>query len=87
MYGKAEFRPGMEDVDEAPIVPTSSATAPTSTAPALPIVGSPITDDIAEESYSILQKGLFFAVIMGCVAVYIRMSNKRGKQYLEKSMA
>ena len=87
IYGKAQFQPGMEEVDETPVVQTPSTTAPASTLPTVPNVGSPITDDIAEESYSILQKGLFLAVILGCVAVYLRMNNKKGKQYVEKSMA
>jgi len=84
IYGKAEFRPGMEDVDETP---APSTTTPALTLPTVPVVGSPITNDVAEESYSILQKGLFLAVILGCVAVYLRMNNKKGKKYVEKSLA
>ena len=81
MYGKAEFQPGMEEVDEIPIVPTTSPISP-------PIVPVPEADAIvAAESYGILQKGLFLAVILGCVAVYIRMTTRGNKRGGEKSMA
>ena len=87
MYGKAEFQPGMEEVEVDPITSTSSIDAPASTTFVIPVVGSPITDDVASESYSMLQKGLFFAVILGCVAFYLRINNKRGKRYEDKSNA
>jgi hypothetical protein len=57
----------MEEVDDTP---TNE----------LPTVGhAPITDHTAEESYTLLQKGLFLAVILGCVAAYLRMSSKKGQ--------
>ena len=79
----------MGEVDDTP---TKSAAIPVPTTPAnheLPTVGeSPIYDHTAEESYTLLQKGLFLAVILGCVAVYLRMSSKKNKgRYSEKSMA
>jgi hypothetical protein len=76
----------MEEVDETT---TTSVAIPAPTNNELPTVGeSPITDHTAEESFTLLQKGLFLAVILGCVAVYLRMSSKRGQgRYREKSMA
>ena len=75
----------MEEVDDTPITSVANP-APTNE---LPTVGqSPIHDHTAEEGYTLLQKGLFFAVILGCVAVYLRMSSKKGQgRYREKSMA
>lgn len=80
----------MEEVDDTA---TTSVAIPAPTTPAnneLPIVGeSPISDHTAQESYTLLQKGLFFAVILGCVAVYLRMSSKKSSKgrFSEKSMA
>jgi hypothetical protein len=58
---------------------------------ALPTVGeSPIHDHTAEEGFTLMQKGLFFAVILGCVVIYLRVSSRRGQQqerYREKSLA
>lgn len=44
----------------------------------------------AYDKWSYLQKGFMFAVIIGCVAVYIRMSKKRSAREsigYEKTMA
>jgi len=38
-----------------------------------------------KESYGVLQKGLFLAAILGCVAIYMRM-NKKGKRFMGKSI-
>ena len=87
-YGKAEFQSGMEEVDD--ITTTSSVATPAPTNDEVPTgEQSPITDHTVEEGYTLLQKGLFLAVILGCIAVYLRMSSKKGKQgrFSEKSMA
>jgi hypothetical protein len=75
----------MEEADDTPITSVGTP-APTNE---LPTVGqSPIYDHTAEEGYTLIQKGLFFAVILGCFAVYLRMSSKKGQgRYREKSMA
>jgi len=85
-YGIAEFQPGMEEAAEIPIAISSSASVPASTA-VVPHVVAPVSDVVATESHALLQKGLFFAVILGCVAVYLRMNNKKAKRFQEKSMA
>ena len=74
----------MEEVDD---IPTKSAAVPAPTNE-LPTVGqSPIHDHTAQEGYTLLQKGLFFAVILGCIAGYLRMSNKKVQgRYREKSL-
>jgi hypothetical protein len=84
----------MEEVDEVPIavettpVAEGSKPAATSVIPVIPVVGTPELDFSAQEGYSLLQKGLFLGVILGCVAVYLRInSTKKAKQYEEKSMA
>jgi len=77
----------MEEVDDKPATTSAAAPAVTSVAATIPVVGSAELDTTSEESFSILQKGLFLAVILGCVAVYIRMNSKKGsKRYTEKSM-
>jgi hypothetical protein len=75
--------------DEKPLSTTieSAVSAATSTFAAIPVVGSPITDDISTEGFTILQKGLFLAIILGCVAGYMRFNNKRARRFDEKSMA
>lgn len=42
---------------------------------------------LSSEGFSVLQKGLLLAVILGCVAVYVRMSGKKKGRYSEKSLA
>ncbi|KAF4624604.1 hypothetical protein G7Y89_g13565 [Cudoniella acicularis] len=80
-YGRAEFQKGMSEPDDEP---TTSIAAPAPTA-VIPVVGTPEIEPTSE-GYSILQKGLFLAVILGCVAAYLRMSTKK-KRFTEKSMA
>jgi peptidyl-prolyl cis-trans isomerase B (cyclophilin B) len=65
---------------------TAGSAIPAATA-VIPVIGSPITDDISTEGFSLLQKGFFLAVILGCVAVYMRMNNKKTRRFDEKSMA
>ncbi|KAE8442636.1 Peptidyl-prolyl cis-trans isomerase B [Mollisiaceae sp. DMI_Dod_QoI] len=91
-YGHAEFQPGMEEVDEVPIVasPTTTLSAPTPTKTAslvTPPPAVPIEEPETSAEFSLMQKGLFFAVIVGCVVVYMRMSNKKARRFQEKSMA
>lgn len=89
-YGIAEFEPGMEEPVEVPVAaepetPEPEISEPVETEPEAeePAVIEDLEDDASEEDgYSVLQKGLFFAVIIGCVAVYIRMSAKKTKRYL-----
>ncbi|RDL41416.1 Peptidyl-prolyl cis-trans isomerase [Venustampulla echinocandica] len=83
-YGRAEFQPGKGEVSEKPL--KSSPTGPATISPT-PVVNAPITDDASAQGFSILQKGLFLAVILGCVAGYLRMGNKKKSRYSEKSMA
>jgi len=68
-------------VDEKPIAITTGE-APASTK--APVAINEI-ESTTEESFSILQKGLFLAVILGCVAGYLRM-NKKSKRFTEKSI-
>jgi len=92
LYGKAEFRGGASEPDDipTPMPPPTLATAtpisvpvPTSKPPVL--VLDPEYDNSAV-GYSLLQKGFFFAAILGCIVVYLRMSNKKHKRFSEKSM-
>jgi len=77
----------MEEADDNPTTSSVAIPAPTNNEP--PTVGhSPITDHTVEEGYTLLQKGLFLAAILGCVAVYLRMTSKKSKgRFSEKSMA
>lgn len=89
-YGKAEFQPGMEEVDDTPANPTTEE-IPAATIHDLPVVGKPpVLDHTAQEGYTLLQKGLFLAAILGCVAIYVRVSGKKVEKsqgrYREKSM-
>lgn len=86
-YGIAEFQPGMEEV-EVPLAPTDPSTPAAATA-VIPVVGTPQTETeefgyADEAGYTLMQKGLFLAVILGCVAVYIRMNRRNTK--FEKSI-
>jgi hypothetical protein len=86
-YGISEFQPGVEEFDEAPAVITSNvATTPGKGNPVLPVVGSPIDSDRATaEGFSVLQIGVFVAVVFGCVAGYRRISRKLSEKFREKS--
>jgi len=42
--------------------------------------------DHLSEGYNVLQKAFFLGVILGCIMVYLRMSNKKDKRFREKSM-
>jgi len=80
LYGIAEFQPGQTESAEVPI---HDSPVPTK----IPTIVEPVSDVVAKEGFTLLQKGLFFMVILGCVAVYLRMGNKKGKRFQEKSMA
>lgn len=91
-YGGAEFVAGQEEPVEVPnAATTSSLSAPAKTetaAPAVPVIPTtPKVDVEAGEGYSLVQKALFFAVILGCVVAYMKMSNKRTRRFTDKSMA
>lgn len=80
LYGIAEFQPGQsEAVAEVPI----SESQPTK----IPTIVAPASDVVVKESFTLLQKGLFFLVILGCVAAYMRMGGRKEKRFQEKSMA
>ncbi|KAF7900848.1 hypothetical protein EAF00_003069 [Botryotinia globosa] len=74
----------MEEV-EVPLTPTDPSTPAAATA-VIPVVGAPPKTETEEfgyadeASYTLMQKGLFLAVILGCVASYMRM-NKRSKKF------
>jgi hypothetical protein len=74
----------MQEPAEVPIaIPTTPASSTI-----VPPVVVPVKDAVTAEGFTLLQKGLFFAVILGCVAVYLRMSgSKKEKRFQEKSMA
>jgi hypothetical protein len=50
---------------------------------------SKIEDAVTSEGMGVLQKALFLAVILGCIAVYLRMSKVKAQtdQAYEKSLA
>jgi len=74
----------MEEVEDIMIAPTSlvPVSASSTTAPLAIAYNS-----AAEEGYNVLEKALFLAVVLGCVAVYIRVNHKQNKRLPEKSMA
>lgn len=74
-YGTAEFAAGYSN-EESP--------------EEMPIAIEETNLAMASAEYSVLQKALFFAVIIGAVAMYVRWSkrkNDREGQGYEKSMA
>jgi hypothetical protein len=79
LHGIAEFQPGQGEAAEIPI----SNSEPTK----IPTIVEPVSDVVVKESFTLLQKGLFFLVILGCVAAYMRMGSKKEKRFQEKSMA
>ena len=89
MYGIAEFVPGMEEV-EAPIAATT--TAPVAAAPTtvIPIESAPEeqiqepdmdSEDAEDVGYTFVQKGLVLAVVVGGIAFYVRMNNRKNIKY------
>jgi hypothetical protein len=89
LYGVAEFRGGFSEPEDAPAPPaahSASTSSPVSTPTSKPAADVTPEHEISAEGYSILQKGLFLAVILGCVVVYLRMSSKKDRRYREKSM-
>ena len=70
-----------EDAHESQLfepVPTTTSTA-----------FSKIEDAFSSEGMGILQKAVFLGFILGCVAIYLRMSKGKGQndQAYEKSLA
>jgi len=74
----------MEEVEDILIDPTSLTNVPAISTPA-PVVIAYVS--AASEGYNILEKALFLAVVLGCVAVYIRVNHKQNKTSSEKGMA
>jgi len=74
-----------EAEDEASTPPTK---APAATTPD-PAVTPKVESAAISEGMTILQKGLFLAVLSGCVAVYLRLSKVKEEdvQGYEKSLA
>ncbi len=73
---------------EEPEEPHASQTLePVSTTTSTPL--SKIVEAVTTEGMGVLQKALFLAVILGCIAVYLRMSKVEGQkdQANEKSLA
>jgi len=90
LFGIAEFQPGQEEPAEVPIADATPAetSTPAATTPfVVPVVGGEKTDFEAVEGFSMLQKGLFLAVILGCVAAYLRMNGRKQRRYQEKDLA
>jgi hypothetical protein len=73
----------MEEVDDTS-VPVPANSDPTEK-PTIPAADQTKLEQIAE-GYSIMQKGLFFVVILSCVAIYLRITGKKEKRFAEKSM-
>jgi len=65
----------------------SQSFEPVSTTTSTPL--PKIEDAVTTEGVGVLQKALFLAVILGCIAVYLRMSKVKGQkdQAYEKSLA
>jgi hypothetical protein len=93
-YGKAEFRNGAsepEDVLPSTVYPPAAVptanTLPSATAK--PVYEGEDEDmdldldmqHTASEGFGLLQKGLFFAVIVGCFVVYLRMGAVKKERY------
>ena len=81
LYGKAEFRSGMKEDDDT----TAPAKSDPPKTPEISAADKTKLNNLAE-SYNVLQKGLFLVVILACVALYIRMRNKKAKRFPVKSM-
>jgi hypothetical protein len=74
----------MEEPEE-PNISQSFEPVPTTTSTSF----SKIEDAVTSEGMGVLQKALFLAVILGCIAVYLRMSKVKAQtdQANEKSLA
>jgi len=78
----------MEEPAEIPIDETPAGSEAHESVPATPEVVTPaVTTQASEEGYSIVQKGLFFGVLVGCFAAYLRVNSRSYKRSMEKSMA
>lgn len=79
----------MEEPVEVPVVPEPEVTTPAT--PATPAAEDPkVIEELEKEDaegFSVMQKGLFFAVIIGCVAMYIKVRGRKSKRFAVKSMA
>jgi hypothetical protein len=83
-YGHAEFQPGEEE-KQTPIS-AGGAAAPAKTE-AAHAHEQPHTESESADGFTWMQKGLFFAVIVGIVVAYLRMNKRRASRYTEKSLA
>jgi len=88
VYGTAEFRPGMEEVEDPIVTPTPTATPVSTPLPSVPAaLATPVTSadsedavvhatDAGNEGLSLMQKALFLGGIFGAVAIYVRMNTR-----------
>lgn len=82
LYGKAEFQSGMDEpTDDTPVPSKSNPT----TEHDMPKADQATLKNMSE-GYSTMQKGLFLFGILFAVAVYLRVTGKKGKELPEKSM-
>ena len=74
----------MEEPEE---IPASHSVNPIPSATSIPF--SLVEDAVTTESMGVLQKAFFMAVILGCIAIYVRMSRVKDRkdQVHEKSLA
>lgn len=85
IYGKAEFQPGMDEEEGALLstpanAPGFAAETSVPVIPELPTIGEKV-DEVAIAGFSLFQKGLFLVVILGLVAMYMRMKKRAGGRY------
>lgn len=73
----------MEEQVEVPISSVPDVVTPATEEPA--VIADLEEDVTTTEEFSVLEKGFFFAAIIGCVALYMKMKNRKNKRYLSKS--
>jgi len=86
LYGKAEFRSGFSEPEDLSTTPSTPSSVPVPASTPNPVGDTTPEPQVSTEGYGILQKGLFLAVILGCIVVYLRMAGKKNKRYREKSL-
>jgi hypothetical protein len=84
-YGHAEFQAGQEE-PQTPIN-AGGAAAPAKSEGAAHASEHTQIESESADGFSWVQKGLFFAVIVGIVVAYLRMNKRKTSRYAEKSLA
>jgi len=75
----------MGEASEIASVTGLAVPTPTTVAP---IIVAALEESATDaEIYSVVEKALFFAAVLGCVGVYMRMNSKKDKKFGEKSIA